>query len=227
MSLGTMSETEQSPRLLVPLGPAIPVELAAFPETAELWPKLVRRARPDMLEQYGLPELVWRLSVQLERERRNGGRPDFEARARIWFRVAWKSSLTPGEAKKSQAEIPDPSREILQQWIPGHMEEPERVTMRCLTCGRKMRAQVDTKFSSCRKCRVAARRGQEAERVERQTGELPVGFRRCVVCREPFQPRRAEAMYCGKPRCKQKAWRNRQAESRGVTDKAVLEAATT
>src|SRR5713226_1848630 len=94
---------------------ACPEELITLDENAlVLWPKLLKRAgvtiahgeiflhrRGIILKNFGLPDLLFRLECQKQRER--GGSQDERARARMWFHVA--------EASASGESIPDVSGE--------------------------------------------------------------------------------------------------------------------
>lgn len=108
------------------MNPECPNELLALDSNAAtLWPKLRKKAKvtidrelneivPDqrgsILKGIGLPDLLFRLECQRQREK--GGRQDELARARIWFHVS--EACAPGDF------IPDltsDSRYLLNPWI--------------------------------------------------------------------------------------------------------------
>lgn len=196
--------------------PEIPKELASFPEAAELWPKLLRRARPENLRWFGIDDLAFRLTCQAERERRNGSTPDICARARIWRLIAEKCS--PGTS-----EVKAPNETELQQWMPGGGRVAKTTTRDCLTCGRKMHVVGDSKFFSCRECRGARHRSDRVPRTLKRTGDLPEGWKLCVVCNGPFEPKRTDALHCSR-RCRNVSNnRKRDSERLGEADNAILE----
>jgi len=186
-------------------GVEIPPELAAFPESSVLYPKLLLRvSKPERLRQFGIDDLAFRLRCQAERERRSGSGPDVLKRAGIWYLVASKCT-------EGSSEVSSPNKDALQEWIPG--AEPittKTVRATCVTCGKKMRVQHDSKFASCRDCRGAGNRRKAAAKQMEKMGTLPEGWKTCIVCADPFNPTRADALYCPKASCRKKAYRERR-----------------
>lgn len=196
----------------------IPTELANFPAVDTLWPKLLRRANPHHLAQFGIPDLAFRLTCQGEREGRNGGEIDLRARAVIWRGVAERCTRGTGEVTTA-------TEEALRQWMPGMVEKPKSVGIRCSSCGKSMRVVRDSRFSSCRKCRGASRRSEAVARGLERGEQLGSGWKLCKRCGSPFESDREDARYCGN-RCRQRASReNRQngvSVRPGVTDNPIL-----
>ena len=197
---------------------SIPNELAAFPDAEFLWPKILRRATPHYLAQFGIRDLVFRLACQEDRECRNGGRRDVWARAAIWRHVA-------EQCAEGKGEIPSATEEALRYWTPGGERKPQRSKVFCSNCSRPMRVSPDSPFSSCRTCRGEARRTEKVTRAFNRTGELLQGWKLCERCNTPFESSRKDGRYCGN-KCRQRASReNRQngvSVRPGVTDKGIL-----
>lgn len=197
---------------------SIPNELVAFSQSSTLWPKLLRRANPDHLRRFGIPDLTFRLMCQEERERRNGGHPDLRVRAIIWHHIATQCS-------EGKSEVQTPTEQELQRWMPGTEKQSMTVRIVCSSCGKPMRVVRDSRFSSCRKCRGASRRSEAVARGLERGKKLPPGWRLCKRCGSPFESDREDARYCGN-RCRQRASReNRQngvSVRPGVTDNPIL-----
>jgi hypothetical protein len=100
-----------------------PTELVALDNNAPtLWSKLLRRIKVTIsqgeiiedhrgwiLRSFGLPDLLFRLECQQKREQ---GRQDERARARIWFHIA--ESCSAGE---SIPELTAENKYVLNPWI--------------------------------------------------------------------------------------------------------------
>jgi hypothetical protein len=88
-------------------GVEIPPELAAFPESSVLYPKLLLRvSKPERLRQFGIDDLAFRLGCQAERERRSGSGPDVLKRAGIWYLVASKNARRAAAKYPRQTKTP-------------------------------------------------------------------------------------------------------------------------
>src|SRR5579872_2785564 len=113
--------------------PECPAQLMALDSNAAiLWPKLLKRAQvtidrgqdeivPDqrgmILSGLGLPDLLFRLECQRQRER--GGPEDELARAKIWFHIA--ESCVPGD---SVPDLTGDNRYLLNPWIVTALKYP-------------------------------------------------------------------------------------------------------
>ena len=197
----------------------VPIELANFPDAAVLWPRLLRRAKPEHLARFGIRDLTQRLEWQVEREgRRNGGQIDQRARAGIWRFVAEQCAA-------GKSEIPPATEEALRYWTPGGERKPQRSKVFCSNCSRPMRVSPDSRFSSCRTCRGEARRTEKVARAFNRVGELPEGWKLCRRCNSPFESRKENSRYCSQ-RCQKRAYRdggqNQRSVSPGVRDQGVL-----
>jgi hypothetical protein len=189
-------------------GVAIPPELTKFPEAEALYPKLLLRAKPDRLRQFGIDDLAFRLECQTERERRKGIGPDETAHARIWYLVAAKCS-------EGSSDVSSPAKDALREWMPdAETSVTKTVGASCVNCGKKMRQLASSTFVSCRDCRGARNRRETAIKHVAKTGALPEGWKTCAVCADPFLPGRSDAMYCPKPSCRQRASRERREEAK-------------
>ena len=201
----------------------IPTEISCFPEAVVLWPKLLRRTKPEHLSHFGIRDLAQRLEWQVERERRkNGGQTDQRARAEIWRHVA-------EQCAEGKGEIPPTTEEALRYWTLGGERKPQRSKILCSNCRRPMRVSPDSRFSSCRTCRGEARRREKVERSFKRTGELPEGWKLCERCDAPFQSPREDSRYCSQ-RCQKRSYRekrqNRQSVSPGVRDNVDFRSVT-
>lgn len=196
----------------------IPTELANFPAVDTLWPKLLRRANPQHLARFGIPDLTFRLSCQAERESRNSGHPDVRARAIIWHHVA-------AQCSEGKSEVQTPTEQELRRWMPGKEKECRTVRIRCSSCGTPMRVVRDSKFSSCRKCRRARGRSEKVARTFNRTGSLREGWKLCWRCNGPFESRKKNSRYCSQ-RCQKRAYRdggqNHGSRRPGVREQAIL-----
>ena len=200
----------------------IPTELTNFPDAAALWPRLSRRANPDHLTRFGIPDLAFRLACQEKRERKNGGDTNMRARATIWRGVAERCAPGTGEVTTA-------TEEALRQWMPGTEKQSMTVRIRCSSCGKPMRVVRDSRFSSCRKCRGASRRSEAVARVFNRTGELPESWKLCRRCNGPFESRKKNSRYCSQ-RCQKRAYRdggqNQRSIPPAVREQGILGVAT-
>lgn len=196
----------------------IPAELANFPEALILWPKLLRRSTPHHLRRFGIPDLAFRLTCQGEREGRNGGELDVQARAVIWHGVAARCA-------EGKSEVHTPTEQELRRWMPGKEKECSTVRINCAGCGTSMRVLRNSKFSSCRKCRGQRRRSEAVARGFNRTGELVEGWKFCHRCNGPFESRKKNSRYCSQ-RCQKRAYRdagqNQRSISPGVREQGAL-----
>ena len=196
----------------------IPTELTNFHDAAILWPRLLRRAKPEHLKHFGISDLAFRLACQKERECRNSGHLDVRARAVIWRHVA--EQCAPGIGEVTTA-----TEEALRQWMPGTEKQSMTVRIVCSSCGKPMRVARDSRFSSCRKCRGQQRRGEKVARGRERGKEIPPGWKVCKRCGSPFESDRDDALYCGN-RCRQRASREKRQNGvsvhPAVTDNPIL-----
>jgi hypothetical protein len=79
--------------------------------TFPLWDKLVRRAQLKHLRAFTRGLLLFSLCCQLVREDRKDGKPDLEARARIWRHFA-------EQCAEGKSEVPESQAWEITSWIP-------------------------------------------------------------------------------------------------------------
>jgi hypothetical protein len=130
---------------------AIIEQLRQYDEYAdELYPKLletvgvqidretgeiIKDKTGNLMMGFGIPDLIFRLDCQAQRERRRGDCQDSVARARIWRHIAEATKLV---NKGSEGSIPDINEEWqLNQWLPENYPKFSRAPIQrcCEDCG--------------------------------------------------------------------------------------------
>jgi hypothetical protein len=227
MSLATaIPEVEEyrqrtiTPEDLKPLSP--PNELLRLcPEAATLWQKLFRNADFNMLYNFGIEDLMFRFRCQVIREQRRNLPPDYRQRAHIWYHVNAASAL-------GGSEIPDLTESNILAWMPD-TSESKKVSVDCLTCGKRFQQKRGSEFASCLTCRSARVKAKQAKKSAENTGALPEGWKLCTQCNEPFQPERTDAVLCNKQACKAAvaAKRAKDYRERKKIEESVLAASRT
>jgi hypothetical protein len=129
--------------------------------------------------------------------------------------------LPPEEnAELAASDAPNPATSI-----PTNPTNPTK-TAHCMTCGEKFRQPVTSPHASCRPCRTGKRRAEKIATEEKQTGELPQGWKKCVACHTPFEPKRQSATYCKAIGCQRVRQVKNQKRSRGKVNSVDVIAKT-
>ena len=137
-------------RLLRHEDPDLSRRLYQYVVTFPLWDKLVRRSQLRHLRAFTRDLLLSSLCCQLVREDRKDGKPDLEARARIWRHFA-------EQCAEGKSEVPEAQAWEITSWIPKDRAKcRKKETRHCTqtmaggqTCDKPFRVSPKSERSKC------------------------------------------------------------------------------